>query len=89
MTDHDPITSALASLDAAPLDPRFAARVAARAKLELRAPMRPPTRGSTLFLGVRARLVPALLTLAALAQTAATAHTAAQIYAITDVAPSR
>ena len=88
MIDHDPIKSALASLDTPPLDPHFAARVAGRAKLELRAPTRPKDRGSSLFFGVSPRLIPALLTLAALAQTAATATTAAKIYARAEAAPS-
>ncbi|MEO8183591.1 MAG: hypothetical protein ABI895_32570 [Deltaproteobacteria bacterium] len=88
MIDRDPITSAIASLDTPPLEPRFAARVAARARLELRARARPPARGSSFFLGMGARLVPALLTLAALAQTAATGRTAAKIYARVEAAPS-
>jgi hypothetical protein len=88
MIDRDPIAEALASLDTPPLDARFAARVGARARLELRAPRRPPTRGSSFFLGASARLVPALLALAAIGQTAATASTAVHIYARVEAAPA-
>ena len=88
MIDRDPIEDALASLDTPPLDARFAARVAARARLELRAPRRPPIQGWSSVLGVSARLVPALLALAAIAQTAATANTAVHIYARVEAAPA-
>jgi len=89
MIDRDPIEGALASLDTPPLDARFAARVAARARLELRAPRRPtPIKGWSSFLGAGARLVPALLALAAIAQTAATANTAVHIYARVEAAPT-
>jgi hypothetical protein len=88
MTDRDPIEGALAALVTPPLDARFAARVATRARLELRAPRRPPIRGSSFFLGAGARLVPALLALAAIAQTAAMASTASKIYARVEATPT-
>jgi hypothetical protein len=88
MIDRDPIEGALAALDTPPLDAHFAARIAARARGELRAPRRPPTRGSSFFLGASARLVPALLALAAIAQTAVTARTASRIYARVEAAPA-
>ena len=89
MIDDDPIEGALASLDTPPLNARFAARVAARARLELGPPRQPKAGGSGLFIGWGPRLVPALLTLAAVAQTVATTCTAAKIYATAQTASSR
>jgi hypothetical protein len=89
MTFRDPLAEAVTSLDARPLDARFAARVAARAKAELRAPA--PSASamgrSSANVGfahprraLSAALVPALLSLVAVVETAATASTIAKIY---------
>ena len=80
MKDRDPIADALASLDAPPLDARFAARIGALAKLELRAPPAPAPTRMQLRPAFRAALVPALLSLAAIAQVATTANIVATIY---------
>ena len=80
MTDRDPLADALAVLDARPLDPRFAARVGACAKVELSAPARSGQDMARFRRALGAGLVPALLTLAAVVETAATAGTAAKIY---------
>ena len=63
-----------------PLDPRFAARVGARARAELRAPARAALDWTHFRRIVAGGLVPALLTLAAVAQTADAAGTVAKIY---------
>jgi hypothetical protein len=80
MNDRDPLAKALAELDAPPLDFGFAARVGARAKAELRASPRAALDVPRLRRAVAAGLVPALLTLAAVAQTANLASTMVQIY---------
>ena len=80
MNDRDPITEALTSLKSPPLDPSFAARVGARARAELRAPARAALDLTHLRRVVAGGLVPALLTLAAVAQTADAASTVAKIY---------
>lgn len=89
MNDSDPLVDALALLESGPLDPRFAARVGAIAKSELRAPAKSPiARGrpspapsaGRLRWALRTALVPALLSLAAVVETAATAGTVAKIY---------
>jgi hypothetical protein len=90
MTHRDPLADELTSLPVRPLDANFASRVGAVAKAELRA--RPSSldslrrssvdaRAARLRWVVSAGLVPALLSLAAIAETAATASTVAKIYA--------
>jgi len=80
MNERDPLVKALAELEAPPLDLGFAARVGARAKAELRASPRASPHVPHLRLTVAAGLVPALLTLAAVLQTANLASTMVQIY---------
>jgi len=80
MNDRDPLAEALRALEAPPLDPHFAARVGARAKAELRAPPRASLAVSRLRLAVASGLVPALLMLAAIVETADAASTVVQIY---------
>jgi len=80
MNDRDPLAKTLATLEAPPLDLRFAARVGARAKAELRASPRASPHVLRLRLAVTAGLVPALLTLAAVLQTANAASTMVQVY---------
>jgi hypothetical protein len=89
MNDRDPLADALAALDTLPLDPRFAARVGARAKAELRAPPHAALDLNRLRLAARAGLVPALLTLAAVVGTADAASTIVTIYGHRDEAPSK
>jgi hypothetical protein len=79
MTPRDPLAETLAVLEVLPLDPRFAAGVGARAKAELRGPKSAPSAGRLRWV-LRAGLVPALLTLAAVVETAATASTVAKIF---------
>jgi hypothetical protein len=80
MNDRDPLVKALAELEVPPLDLGFAARVGARAKAELRASPRVLLDVPRLRRAVAAGLVPALLTLAAVLQTANLASTMVQIY---------
>lgn len=80
MTHRDPLAETLAVLAARPLDPRFAAVVGARAQAELRRPTRSTPSAGRLRWALRAGLVPALLTLAAVVETAATASTVAKIF---------
>jgi hypothetical protein len=80
MNEHDPIADALASRATPPLDPRLAARVAARAKLELH-PAARARANDRLGLMVARGLVPALLALAALVQVAGTIGLVSRIYA--------
>jgi hypothetical protein len=88
MNQRDPIAAALASRGTPPLDPRFAARVGARAKLELRPASRARTSGS-FGLAVARGLVPALLAVAALVQMVGTVSLVSRIYAKEPVASSR
>lgn len=78
--NRDPIADALATRGTPPLDPRFAARVGARAKLELRPPPRGRSSGSFGVFVARG-LVPALLAVAALVQMAGTISLVDRIYA--------
>jgi hypothetical protein len=80
MTDRDPLADALALLQTRPLDSRFAAAVGAKAKAELPASPRSAPSATRIRWVLRAGLVPALLTLAAVVETAATASTVARIY---------
>ncbi len=98
MTDRDALTDTLTALAARPLDATFAARVGAVAKAELRAPARPlhtPPRanlkaGAARFRrAIGAGLVPALLSLVAVVETAATASTVAKLYGKTPAASSK
>ena len=80
MNDRDPIAETIDALDVPPLDPRFANRIGSLAKLELRAPARSAPALLPLRSALRGALVPALLTLAAIVQTATIAGTVATIY---------
>ena len=80
MTDRDPLVEALSILEVPPLVPGFAARVGARARAELCIPLRSEPPMTRLRLAVSAGLVPAMLTLAAVVETAGTASIAAKIY---------
>ena len=79
MNYGDPMARTLAALEAPQLDPRFAGRVAARAKAEMRAPAR-ALDVTRLRLTIARALVPALLTLAAIVQTADAASTVLEIF---------
>jgi len=89
MTFGDPLAEVVASRDARPLDARFSARVAALARAELRAPAlavgasdrsRSNVGVARFRWAVSVALVPALLSLVAVVETAATASTIAKIY---------
>jgi len=80
MTDRDPLAEALTVVRVPPLDPGFAARVGTRARAELCVPPRSAPRMARLRLAVSAGLVPAMLALAAVVETAGTASIAAKIY---------
>jgi len=88
MTDRDPSAEALTYLETPPLDPRFAARVGACARAELASASAPLTtsRGrpalgmGRLRVVLGAGLVPALLSLMAVVETAATVTKVAKIY---------
>jgi hypothetical protein len=88
MNDRDPIADAVGSLEAPPLDALWASRVGARARHELRMPARPAAGGSRFFLATSRALVPAMLALAAIVQTAGTASIVARIYAKPSIALS-
>jgi hypothetical protein len=79
MTDHDPQAEALSTLETPALDPSFADRVRARAKAELRASSAALDL-RRLRLVVAGGLVPALLTLAAVMETANLARVALAVY---------
>jgi hypothetical protein len=83
MTERDPLIDTFAMLETPPLDAQFAARTGARARAELAAPPRASDR-EPFFLTMSKALIPALLTLAAVIQTAGTASAVAKIYAKVD-----
>jgi hypothetical protein len=89
MNDLDPIAQALAKLDTPALDPDFAKRVGAVAKLELRAPAAGSRSTSHWMPALRGALVPALLTIAAIAQTATTVSTVSKIYGHSHIVPAQ
>jgi hypothetical protein len=98
MAHRDPLAEVVTSLDVRPLDARFAERVAARARGELRspAPLMGASDGSRSNVGaarfrwaVSAALVPALLSLVAVVETATTASTIAKIYGKATDGPSK
>lgn len=89
MNDLDPIAQALAKLDVPALDPGFAKRVGVIAKVELRAPA-PAARSTPHWMpALRGALVPALLTMAAIGQTATTVSTVSKIYGHSHIASAQ
>jgi hypothetical protein len=89
MNDRDPLADALTALEVPVLDPRLAARVGVGAKAELRASRIHTLDVSRLRSAALGGLVPALLTLAALLETADAASTAVKIYGQAEQAASK
>jgi hypothetical protein len=80
MTHRDPLVEALTTLETPPLDPRFVDRVGKHAEAELRARSAPGIDLRRLRLVIAGGLVPTLLTLAAVMQSANAASTAISVY---------